>query len=64
VRLPLRFCTPRGVRLAVARALRRRGVRENARSIARWAAAHDGAVEATRQLERWWAARASGRPPA
>jgi UDP:flavonoid glycosyltransferase YjiC (YdhE family) len=56
VRLPRRAATPRGVRLAVERALHRRGVRENVARIARWAAHHDGAVEATRQLERWAAA--------
>jgi UDP:flavonoid glycosyltransferase YjiC (YdhE family) len=53
VRLPRRFGTPWGVRLAVERALRRRGVRRNVAAVARWSAAHDGAVEAARQLEAW-----------
>jgi UDP:flavonoid glycosyltransferase YjiC (YdhE family) len=53
VRLPRRYGTPRGVRLAVERALRRRGVRERVAAVARWSAQHDGAVEAARQLEAW-----------
>jgi UDP:flavonoid glycosyltransferase YjiC (YdhE family) len=65
VRLPGRLCTPRGVRLAVERALRRPGLRAEAARVAAWAAAHDGPVTATRELERWAAApRAHARPPA
>jgi UDP:flavonoid glycosyltransferase YjiC (YdhE family) len=64
VRLPRRYGTPRGVRLAVERVLTRRGVRENVERVARWAAHHDGAAEATRQLERWSGARGAPRRPA
>jgi UDP:flavonoid glycosyltransferase YjiC (YdhE family) len=57
VRLPRRWATPRGVRLAVERALRRRGVRRNVDAVARWSVANDGAAEASRQLEAWAARR-------
>ena len=60
VRLPRRYGTPRGVRLAVERALTRRGVRENVAAIARWSAHHDSGATAIRELETW-AARAAGR---
>jgi UDP:flavonoid glycosyltransferase YjiC (YdhE family) len=53
VRLPGRYGTARGVRLAVERALRRRGARDRVAAVARWAAEHDGAVEAARQVEAW-----------
>jgi UDP:flavonoid glycosyltransferase YjiC (YdhE family) len=62
VRLPRRYATPRGVRLAIERVLTRPGVRANVERVARWAEHHDGAVEAVRQLERWSAAR-DGRGP-
>jgi MGT family glycosyltransferase len=58
VRLPRRYGTPRGVRLAVERALRRPGVRERVAAVARWSAEHDGAAEAARQVEDWAARRA------
>jgi UDP:flavonoid glycosyltransferase YjiC (YdhE family) len=57
VRLPRRYGTPRGVRLAVERALRRPGVRERVAAVTSWAAEHDGATEAARQLEAWAARR-------
>jgi MGT family glycosyltransferase len=57
VRLPRRYGTPRGVRLAVERVLHRRGVRRNVDAVARWAAANDGAVTAARELEAWAARR-------
>jgi UDP:flavonoid glycosyltransferase YjiC (YdhE family) len=53
VRLPLRFCTPWGVRLAVRRALARRGARERARRVAAWAAAHPGPERAVAEIEGW-----------
>jgi UDP:flavonoid glycosyltransferase YjiC (YdhE family) len=58
VRLPHRYGTPRGVRLAVERALTRHGVRENVASVARWAAANDAAARAVHELEAWAARRA------
>jgi UDP:flavonoid glycosyltransferase YjiC (YdhE family) len=51
VRLPLRFCTPWGVRLAVGRALARRGARP--RAVAAWAAAHPGPERAVAEIEAW-----------
>jgi UDP:flavonoid glycosyltransferase YjiC (YdhE family) len=53
VRLPSRWCTPRGVRLAVARALSSPRLRTAARGVAAWAAAHDGGARAAGELERW-----------
>jgi UDP:flavonoid glycosyltransferase YjiC (YdhE family) len=53
VRLPLRFCTPWGVRLAVQRALARRGARTRARRVAAWAAAHPGPARALAEIEAW-----------
>jgi UDP:flavonoid glycosyltransferase YjiC (YdhE family) len=53
VRLPRRYGSPRGVRLAVEEALRRRRLRPNARAVARWAAAHDGPATAAAEIERW-----------
>lgn len=53
VRLPLRFCTPWGVRLAVRRALARRGAVGRARALAAWAAAHPGPVRAVAEVEAW-----------
>jgi MGT family glycosyltransferase len=57
VRLPRRYGTPRGVRLAVERVLTRSGVRENVAAIARWAAHHDSGGVAVRELEAWAARR-------
>ena len=53
VRLPLRFCTPWGVRLAVRRALARRGAVERARAVAAWTAAHPGPTRAVAEIETW-----------
>jgi MGT family glycosyltransferase len=58
VRLPRRYGTPCGVRLAVERALGRPALRTNARAIARWAGAHDGPATAAGEIERWLARRA------
>ena len=57
VRLPRRYGTPWGVRLAVERALARPGLRERAAMVARWAADHDGAATAADELEAWLARR-------
>jgi len=46
VRLPRRLCGPRGLALAVGRALARQAVRERARELQAWAAVNDGAVRA------------------
>jgi UDP:flavonoid glycosyltransferase YjiC (YdhE family) len=53
VRLPRRLCTPRGVRLAVHRALARRDVRPRVERVAAWVAAHDGGERAAREIEAW-----------
>lgn len=53
VRLPLRFCTPWGVRLAVRRALARSGARTRARELAAWSAEHPGPARAVAELEAW-----------
>jgi UDP:flavonoid glycosyltransferase YjiC (YdhE family) len=53
VRLPLRFCTPWGLRLAVRRALSRDGLRPRARELAAWAAEHPGPSRAVAELEAW-----------
>jgi UDP:flavonoid glycosyltransferase YjiC (YdhE family) len=60
VRLPRRFGTPRGVRLAVERALSRPRLGANAARVARWAADHDGAATAADEVEAW-AERAGSR---
>jgi UDP:flavonoid glycosyltransferase YjiC (YdhE family) len=57
VRLPRRYGTPRGVRLAVERALTRPGVRENVAAVARWWEHHDSGAAAVRELEAWAASR-------
>jgi UDP:flavonoid glycosyltransferase YjiC (YdhE family) len=51
VRLPRRFCTPRGVRLAVRRALRL--PRAPVEAVARWIATHDARARACDEIERW-----------
>jgi UDP:flavonoid glycosyltransferase YjiC (YdhE family) len=53
VRLPRRFGTPHGVRLAVRRALGRPELRVRAGRVARWMVAHDGGVRAAEAIERW-----------
>jgi len=52
VRLPRRFVSPRGVRLAVERALEEPSIRARAREIEAWMRQHDPAGEAARLLER------------
>jgi UDP:flavonoid glycosyltransferase YjiC (YdhE family) len=54
VRLPRRLCTPRGVRLAVRRALGRRGLAPRVRRVAAWIAAHHGGVQAAEEIETWF----------
>jgi UDP:flavonoid glycosyltransferase YjiC (YdhE family) len=51
VRLPRRFCTPRGVRLAVRQALGQ--PRERVDAVARWIATHDARARAGEEIERW-----------
>jgi UDP:flavonoid glycosyltransferase YjiC (YdhE family) len=53
VRLPRRFCTPRGVRTAVRRALGRPALRTAARRAAAWIAANDAGERAAAEIERW-----------
>jgi UDP:flavonoid glycosyltransferase YjiC (YdhE family) len=53
VRLPRRFATPRGVRSAVARALREPRIRARVAEAAAWVAEHDGGASAAAQLEAW-----------
>ena len=62
VRLPRRYCTPRGVRAAVGRVLRPGGMR--AGELAGWAASHDGGARAVDELEAWADARAHTPRPA
>ena len=50
-RLPRRLVTPRGVRLAVRRALSSGRVRSRVASVAAWCAAHDGAARAADLVE-------------
>jgi UDP:flavonoid glycosyltransferase YjiC (YdhE family) len=52
VRLPWRFATPHGVRLAVRRALGDPAIRARVRELAAWARAHDGAERAADLVER------------
>ena len=54
VRLPRRLCTPRGVRLAVRRALGRRDIAPRVERVAAWIAAHDGRERAATEIERWF----------
>jgi len=51
VRLPWRLLSPGSLRVAVRRALAEPGLRERARELASWAAAHDGAVRAADLVE-------------
>ena len=53
VRLPRRFCTPRGVRIAVRRALARPALATAARRVAAWIAANDARARAAAEIERW-----------
>ncbi|HMJ01343.1 MAG TPA: nucleotide disphospho-sugar-binding domain-containing protein [Conexibacter sp.] len=52
VRLPWRFATPRGVRLAVRRALAEPAYAARAHELAAWAREHDGAERAATLVER------------
>lgn len=52
VRLPWRFATPAGVRLAVRRALTEPALGARARELAAWAREHDGAERAAVLVER------------
>jgi UDP:flavonoid glycosyltransferase YjiC (YdhE family) len=52
VRLPRRFASPRGLRLAVERALEEPSIRSRSRELAAWAATHDAGATAARLVER------------
>jgi len=60
VRIPRRLLGPRTLRRAVERALGDAGMRERARRVAAWAAAHDGPALAAREVERWAAREGVG----
>jgi UDP:flavonoid glycosyltransferase YjiC (YdhE family) len=51
VRLPRRFVSPRGLRLAVERALGEVSIRARAREMAAWSSTHDPGAEAARLVE-------------
>jgi UDP:flavonoid glycosyltransferase YjiC (YdhE family) len=53
VRLPRRYCTPRGVRLAVRRALSRPDLAVRARRAADWIATHAARDRAAAEIEHW-----------
>jgi UDP:flavonoid glycosyltransferase YjiC (YdhE family) len=53
VRLPRRLCTPRGVKIAVRRALGRPALRAGAKGAAAWIAANDARERAAAEIERW-----------
>jgi UDP:flavonoid glycosyltransferase YjiC (YdhE family) len=57
-RLPGRFCTPRGVRLAVERTLADPAIRARVAGIAAWATAHDPATTAATEIESFATAHA------
>jgi UDP:flavonoid glycosyltransferase YjiC (YdhE family) len=57
VRLPRRFVTPRGVRLAVERALEDPPVRARARELRAWMASHDSGARAAELVEELAARR-------
>jgi UDP:flavonoid glycosyltransferase YjiC (YdhE family) len=52
VRLPRRFVSPRGLRLAVERALGEVSIRTRAREMAAWSASHDAGAAAAVYVER------------
>jgi UDP:flavonoid glycosyltransferase YjiC (YdhE family) len=61
VRLPGRFVSAAGLRLAVERALADPRLRANARSVAAWAADHDGATRGAELVEAFAAERRTRR---
>jgi UDP:flavonoid glycosyltransferase YjiC (YdhE family) len=62
VRLPRRLCTPRGVRLAVRRALANRELQTRAARVAEWIAAHPAGERAVAEIERWAATTGPASP--
>jgi UDP:flavonoid glycosyltransferase YjiC (YdhE family) len=62
VRVPQRFIAPRPLRLAVERALGEPAIRERARALGAWSAAHD-AADAGAQLIETMASAAQQNPP-
>ena len=63
VRLPGRFLGPRGLALAVGRALARPGLRAGARALQAWAARHEGAARAADLVEAFAAGAPLERQP-
>jgi UDP:flavonoid glycosyltransferase YjiC (YdhE family) len=61
VSLPRRLITPRGVRLAVERAIGEERIAARARELAAWSREHDGRVRAARAVEAFAAREAIGR---
>jgi UDP:flavonoid glycosyltransferase YjiC (YdhE family) len=59
-RLPRRFVTARGIKLAVAEAVRSDAIRRNVAEVAAWCAANDGADRAAELVERWLAGAVEG----
>ncbi len=59
VRIPRRLCSPRSVRLAVARALAEPELRLRAHELAEWAVAHDAGARAAELIEELSGAGAS-----
>jgi UDP:flavonoid glycosyltransferase YjiC (YdhE family) len=53
VRLPRRWCTPRGMRAAVRSALGRPALRVAARRVASWISTHPAGPRAVDEIERW-----------
>jgi UDP:flavonoid glycosyltransferase YjiC (YdhE family) len=53
VRLPRRWCTPRGMRAAVRSALGRPSLRVAARRVASWISTHPAGPRAVDEIERW-----------
>jgi len=64
VRLPRRYCTPRGMRAAVGRVLREPSIGARARALAAWSASHDASACAAGELEAWAHERAHAPRPA
>jgi MGT family glycosyltransferase len=62
-RLPRRFVTPRGVRLAVRKAVRSKGIRARVATVAGWTREHDGPGRAADLVEAFGAGRAAPAPP-
>jgi UDP:flavonoid glycosyltransferase YjiC (YdhE family) len=60
-RLPRRFCTPRGVRLAVQRTLADPAIGARVREVAHWSSRHDAATAAASEIEAFAGAASPAR---